>query len=66
LLQGGIDFQVEDALRVGPFLSATLAQYVTDSYSCQPSVPMCPSGGSIEGAAFHSWIGVGLRGAYTP
>jgi hypothetical protein len=66
LLQGGIDFQVEDALRVGPYASATLGQYLTDSYSCQPSTPACPSGSSVEGAAFHSWIGFGLRGAYTP
>jgi hypothetical protein len=67
LLQGGVDFQVEDALRIGPYASATLAQYLTDSYSCQPAVAdLCPSGGSIDGAAFHSWIGVGLRGAYTP
>lgn len=66
LLQGGIDFQVEDALRIGPFASATLAQYLTDSYSCQPALDVCPSGSSIDGAAFHSWVGVGLRGAYTP
>jgi len=66
LLQGGIDFQVEDALRVGPYVSATLAQYLTDSYSCQPSTPLCPSGSSVEGAAFHSWLGIGVRAAYTP
>jgi hypothetical protein len=66
LLHGGIDFQVEDALRIGPYASATLSQYVTDSYSCQPSTPLCPDDGSLEGPGFHSWIGVGLRGAYTP
>jgi hypothetical protein len=66
LLHGGIDFQVEDALRIGPYASATLSQYMTDSYSCQPSTPLCPDDGSLEGPGFHSWIGVGLRGAYTP
>lgn len=67
LLQGGIDFQVEDALRIGPYASATLAQYLTDSYSCQPDIEgACPSGTSIDGASFHSWIGFGVRGAYTP
>ncbi len=66
LLHGGIDFQVEDALRIGPYASATLSQYLTDSYSCQPSTPLCPDDGSLEGPGFHSWIGVGLRGAYTP
>lgn len=65
-LQGGVDFQVEDALRIGPYASATASQYVTDSFSCTPANELCPDGGSIHGAAFHSWIGVGLRGAYTP
>jgi hypothetical protein len=66
MLQGGIDFQVEDALRIGPYASATVSQYLTDSFSCTPASELCPPDGSIDGAAFHSWIGVGLRGAYTP
>jgi len=66
LLQGGLDFQVEDALRIGPYVSATLSQYVTDSFSCTPATDLCPEGSSIDGAALHSWLGVGLRGAYTP
>jgi hypothetical protein len=65
LLQAGVDFQVEDALRIGPYASATLAQYLTDSFTCEGSNE-CPADGSIDGPAFHSWIGVGLRGAYTP
>jgi hypothetical protein len=66
MLQGGLDFQVEDALRIGPYASATIGQYLTDSYSCQPATDLCPTDGSLDGAAFHSWIGFGLRGAYTP
>lgn len=66
LLQGGIDFQVEDALRIGPYASATMGQYLTDSFNCTPETDLCPEGSSIDGSAFHSWIGVGLRGAYTP
>jgi hypothetical protein len=66
MLHGGVDFQVEDALRIGPYASATVSQYLTDSYSCQPVTDLCPADGSIDGAAFHSWIGIGLRGAYTP
>jgi hypothetical protein len=66
MLHGGVDFQVDDALRIGPYASATVSQYLTDSYSCQPETDLCPEDGSIDGAAFHSWIGVGLRGAYTP
>jgi hypothetical protein len=66
MVHGGLDFQVDDALRIGPYASATVSQYLTDSYSCQPQTELCPEDGSIDGAAFHSWIGVGLRGAYTP
>jgi hypothetical protein len=66
MLHGGVDFQVEDALRIGPYASATLSQYLTDTFSCQPATDLCPADGSIDGAAFHSWIGIGLRGAYTP
>lgn len=66
LLQGGVDFQVENALRIGPYAAATLGQYLTDSFECQPESDVCPSGSSVDGAAFHAWISVGLRGAYTP
>jgi hypothetical protein len=66
LVQGGLDFQVEDSLRVGPFASASVGQYLTDSFNCTPSTPACPSDGSLDGGGFHSWIGVGLRGVYVP
>jgi len=66
MLHGGVDFQVEDALRIGPYASATVSQYLTDSFSCVPPDERCPPDGSIDGSGFHSWIGVGLRGAYTP
>jgi hypothetical protein len=66
MLHGGVDFQVEDALRIGPYASATVSQYLTDSFECTPANGLCPPGSSIEGSALHSWVGVGLRGAYTP
>ena len=66
MLHGGVDFQVEDALRIGPYASATVSQYVTDSFRCPPETDLCPDGSSIDGVGFHSWIGVGVRGAYTP
>jgi hypothetical protein len=66
MLHGGVDFQVDDALRIGPYASATVSQYLTDSFRCQPQTDLCPEDGSIDGAGFHSWIGVGVRGAYTP
>jgi hypothetical protein len=66
MLHGGVDFQVENALRVGPYASATVSQYLTDSFQCTPSTALCPPDGSIDGSALHSWISIGLRGAYTP
>jgi hypothetical protein len=66
LLHGGVDFQVEDALRVGPFAAVSLGQYTSDSFDCTPDNPVCPSGNSIDGAALHGWISFGVRGAYTP
>lgn len=66
MLHGGVDFQVEDALRVGPYASATVGQYLTDSFECTPPNGLCPPDGSIDGSALHSWVSVGLRGAYTP
>jgi hypothetical protein len=66
MLHGGVDFQVENALRIGPYAAATVSQYLTDSFQCTPATSQCPPDGSIEGSAFHAWISVGLRGAYTP
>ncbi len=66
LLQGGVDFQVEDSLSIGPYASATVGQYLSDDFKCQPAGFPCPTGSSIEGSGFHSWLGVGLRGSYAP
>jgi hypothetical protein len=65
-LQLGLDFQVEDALRIGPYIVASAGPYVKDSYTCDPDNPFCPSDSTVDGGAFHSWLGLGLRGAYTP
>jgi hypothetical protein len=65
-LQLGLDFQVEDALRIGPYVAASAGPYVKDSYTCDPVNAFCPTGSSVDGGAFHSWLGLGLRGAYTP
>jgi hypothetical protein len=65
-IQGGLDFQAEDALRLGPYIAASAGPYLTDSYTCEPVSALCPSGNSVDGGAFHSWLSVGLRGAYTP
>jgi hypothetical protein len=66
MLHGGVDFQVEDALRIGPFAALSAGQYTTDSYNCTPDNPACPGGNSVDGGALHGWLSIGLRGAYTP
>lgn len=66
LLQGGLDFRVEDSFSVGPYASATVGQYVTDELKCDPPDLGCPEVPAIDGSGFHSWLGVGLRGTYTP
>ncbi len=66
LLQGGLDFSVEDSLWIGPYVSATLAQYVSDQYECEPDLGDCEARTPLEGSGVHSWLGVGLRGAYSP
>jgi hypothetical protein len=66
LLQGGVDFQVEDSLSIGPYASATVGSYLSDGFKCQPEGFPCPTGSSIEGSGLHSWLGVGLRGSYAP
>ena len=66
LLQGGLDFSVEDSLWIGPYVSATLGQYISDGYECEPDGAFCDGRTSLEGSGFHSWLGVGLRGAYSP
>jgi hypothetical protein len=64
LLQGGLDFKVEESLWLGPYLSATVAQYFSDGFKCDFD-DTCPAGG-LDGAALHSWVGVGVRGTYFP
>ncbi len=65
MLQLGLDFRVEDALDVGPYVSATLAQYVSDRLTCNAPA-LCSSIEVLDGAGLHSWLGIGLRGSYTP
>lgn len=66
LLQGGLDFRVEDSFSIGPYASATVGQYVSDRLRCDPPDLGCAEVPSIDGAGFHSWLGVGLRGTYAP
>lgn len=64
LLQAGLDFKVDDSLRIGPYLSATGALYLSDGFTCDVRGG-CPRAG-LEGSGFHAWLGVGVRGSYYP
>lgn len=66
LLQGGLEFKVEDSFSVGPYASATVGQYLSDGIKCDPADLGCPEAPAIDGSGFHSWLGIGLRGTYTP
>lgn len=65
LLQLGLDFRVEDSLDVGPYVSATLAQYMSDKLTCDKP-ELCSGIDVLDGSGLHSWLGVGLRGSYLP
>jgi hypothetical protein len=64
LLQAGLDFEVEDSLHIGPYVSATGALYLSDSFTCDVR-GACPQAG-LDGSGFHAWLGVGVRGSYFP
>ena len=64
LLQAGLDFEVEDSLHIGPYLSATGGLYLSDSFTCDVR-GACPLAG-LDGSGLHGWLGVGVRGSYFP
>jgi hypothetical protein len=59
--EAGVDFQLGDALRLGPFVLATLAQY--DASPATNGTVHSPSD-FIADKAFHGWLMIGLRGSY--
>jgi autotransporter-like protein len=63
-LQAGLDFELEPGVSIGPYVSASAGQYLTDSYECDAAT--CPTGSSIDGSATHAWLGLGVRGSYAP
>jgi hypothetical protein len=70
-LQAGLEFRVEDSLVLGPFVTAALGQYLGDSFKCDATIDAaqggaCPGGSQVEGSGFHSWIGLGVAGRYSP
>jgi len=70
-LQAGLEFRVEDSLQIGPFVTASLATYLSDSFKCDAPLDIfdispCPGGSEVEGSGVHSWIGLGIAGRYSP
>jgi len=66
LLQAGLGLRVEDSLQLGPYVSASIGSYVGDRYRCSTDLAPCPGGSSVNGSAFHAWLGLGLSGSYSP
>lgn len=66
LLQGGLGLQLERSLEIGPFVSLGVGNYLRDSYKCFPEGIECPTGSSVAGSGFHTWLGFGLSARYSP
>ncbi|MGC4064078.1 MAG: hypothetical protein QM784_05445 [Polyangiaceae bacterium] len=60
-LQGGADFKLSPAFGLGPFVSFSLGQYGT----MNQKGPGIDSSDSIDNKAFHEWLTLGVRGAFT-
>jgi outer membrane protein W len=55
-LQGGVDFQVADAVTVGPFLSFSLDQYSSRKFGDTST--------DFDSKALHEWITFGAKGTF--
>jgi outer membrane protein W len=60
-LQGGADFKLSPAFGLGPFASFSLGQYGTMTLSGSGA----DRTESIDQKAFHEWLTLGVRGAFT-
>lgn len=60
-LQGGADFSLSPALRVGPFLNFSLAQYSSSTVKVSGE----EKSEDIKDTAMHQWLTFGIRGAFT-
>jgi hypothetical protein len=67
LLQAGLELRAEDALQLGPYVAASIGSYLGDHYKCiSERAIACPGGSSIDGSGFHTWLGIGVMGRYSP
>ncbi len=64
-LEGGLQFSLADHVRLGPFMSAAMGAYLTDSFECASSLS-CPDRDTVDGVRIHGWLGLGVRGTHGP
>ncbi len=64
--RGGVEFEVNKLLHIGPFLSVTAAQYGSVSVACEGRCAGVDEGsGDIEDRGLHTWLTLGFRGSVT-
>ena len=62
MLQGGVDFSLGGAFTVGPYVQASLGEYLTSSYTVPTQGGGVQSGSSsVANPAVHFWLAVGVR-----
>lgn len=64
-LQGGLQFRLDDHLKVGPFAAGALGMYLSDSFDC-PAALGCPESGGVNEHRVHAWLALGVRGSHGP
>jgi hypothetical protein len=65
-LQAGLDFKVAPGLALGPFLSFSIAEYSSFSFSCSGNAcgGITSASGDIDNEASHQWLLLGVRGTF--
>jgi hypothetical protein len=65
-VQAGVDVPVSTSAAFGPFLAMTLASYGKASGSCTGDLcdEVNSSSEDIDDTSLHSWVFVGVRGAF--
>jgi len=61
-LQGGVDFALEPTVKLGPFLTFSLAEYRYGSTSGS----FGSGSGELSGKKVHEWLMIGIRAAFLP
>jgi outer membrane protein with beta-barrel domain len=66
-LGGGLDFRVADKFTMGPFVQATIAQYMSghgEMTAALPGLDQFSGGGALPGQTRHNWYQLGIRGRF--